>query len=97
MAIYVPPKDLEFIRNLLRKYFPKAKIYVFGSRVRGDHKLYSDLDICIDFGGSIPLNVWSSVEENLSQSDLLYKVDFSDWHRITEDFRKVVLTEGELL
>lgn len=97
MAIHVPEKDLRLIRGILRSGFPDAKILVFGSRVRGDHKQYSDLDICIDAGGAIPLSAWSSVEEKFSQSDLMYKVDLTDWHRITEDFRKVVAAEGELL
>jgi predicted nucleotidyltransferase len=97
MAIHVPKKDLDFILGILRKNFPNAKIFVFGSRVRGDHKQYSDLDICIDVGGPIPLGAWSSAEESFSQSDLLYKVDLTDWHRITEDFRKVVIAEGKVL
>jgi len=97
MAIHVPKKDLDFIRGILRKNFPNAKIFVFGSRVRGDYKQYSDLDICIDVGSPIPLVAWSATEESFSQSDLLYKIDLSDWHRTTEDFRNVVIAEGELL
>ena len=33
------------IKKLGRKY--NIKIYIFGSRARGDYKEYSDIDICI--------------------------------------------------
>lgn len=62
--------------------------------MRGDHKIYSDLDLCIDAGKALDLVKLSNLEEVLSQSDLLYKVDISDWHRITGDFRSHILSQN---
>ena len=87
--------DQAFIAQTIRKYFPSARIYFFGSRHRGDHRPTSDLDLCIAAGEKMDLAKLAFLEEELSQSDLLYKVDISDWFRITEDFRKRILLDFE--
>ena len=44
------PRDREILDLFcegIRKQFPEARIYAFGSRSRGDHQPDSDLDICV--------------------------------------------------
>lgn len=83
--------DQNFISEQIRRYFSGARILFFGSRMRGDHKQYSDLDLCVDAGQALDLATLSKLEESLSQSDLKYKVDISDWQRMTDDFREHIL------
>ena len=33
--------------SMVRKKFPEAKIWAFGSRIRGDSTAESDLDVCV--------------------------------------------------
>ncbi len=42
--IYVEKKHLKIIQDILTKY--PYKFFAFGSRVRGDYKKLSDLDLC---------------------------------------------------
>ncbi|MDP8237996.1 MAG: nucleotidyltransferase domain-containing protein [Candidatus Hatepunaea meridiana] len=37
----------ELFSSAIRKKFPDARIWAFGSRVRGDVEEFSDLDVCI--------------------------------------------------
>ena len=41
-------KEKDLIVGLLSVIFPDAKIYLFGSRARGDYKPESDIDLAID-------------------------------------------------
>lgn len=43
-------KEQNLIVKLLSVIFPEAKIYLFGSRARGTHKVTSDIDLAIDAG-----------------------------------------------
>lgn len=47
---------------------PSFKIYLYGSRVRGDHRTTSDVDVCIDFGerpGPAETKWWSDNNADL--------------------------------
>jgi predicted nucleotidyltransferase len=44
--------ELEALARMLADWAapaPAAVIYLYGSRVRGDHKITSDVDICVEF------------------------------------------------
>ncbi|MBI2602775.1 MAG: nucleotidyltransferase domain-containing protein [Deltaproteobacteria bacterium] len=83
-------KEVDFILATLHQHVPNARILAFGSRVSGTPKKYSDLDICLDNGAPLELSKWDLLDEAFEESDLPFKVDISDYHRISEDFRKLV-------
>jgi predicted nucleotidyltransferase len=47
-------REKDIVIKLLSVLFPDAKIYLFGSRARGTHKVTSDVDLAIDIGTPIP-------------------------------------------
>ena len=84
------------IIGILKVLFPGAKIYLYGSRARGDFREYSDIDLAIDAGKeSKRLNIGEakSVMENLSMP---YKVDIVDLNHISEHMHQVITKEGIL-
>jgi predicted nucleotidyltransferase len=92
MKIHISPSQEKVILTIIKKHFPKSKILLFGSRVRGDHKQYSDLDICLDDQGQpLPLAKLSMLEEELSQTEIPFKIDIVDWNRITSDFQQIIM------
>ena len=92
-GIAITKKEKTFILTTIRRFFPSASIFFFGSRVRGNHKAYSDLDICLDIGERLNLVQLSKLNEVFTESDLPYKIDISDWHRITQDFQNLISSE----
>ena len=90
MAELVDPKHRSFIIKKIRSLLPSAEIMVFGSRVRGDAKRYSDLDIALDDSGAISLQIMAQIEEGISQSDIPYKVDFLDFYKTDVDFQTLI-------
>jgi predicted nucleotidyltransferase len=74
------------VRDILDKY--PYTFYAFGSRVKGNSKRFSDLDIC--FYEQIPINVLSHLDEDFEESDLPFKVDIVDGLACNENFRALI-------
>lgn len=54
------------------------RLYIFGSRARGDHKKFSDLDILVDDSNvkkPLPSHALNSIIESLEDSNLAFRVD----------------------
>ena len=53
-----------------------ARVFCFGSRARGDHKEFSDLDLLIDADAEKDLtSLAGKIEEELIEGNFPYKVD----------------------
>ncbi|MCE1247281.1 MAG: nucleotidyltransferase domain-containing protein [Firmicutes bacterium] len=90
-------KHKEIVLEILDKYTPDYDVWVFGSRVGGDIKIYSDLDLVFLGTETISINLLANLEYAFQESDLPYRVDIVDWNRISEDFREVILEKYEIL
>jgi uncharacterized protein len=81
-------EHIRILSNVLRGLLPKdARAYVFGSRVSGGARRYSDLDLALEWIRPLGLDVLGEVAEALSESDLPYKVDMVDLATVTPAFR----------
>jgi predicted nucleotidyltransferase len=90
--IYLEERHKQMVRDILKQYpYP---FYVFGSRVKNQHKKFSDLDLA--FTSEIPLSVQAHIEEDFENSDLPFTVDLVDYNRSDEDFKKVMQSQWEL-
>jgi predicted nucleotidyltransferase len=86
------------VLDILRANFSKgAKTWVFGSRATGRARRYSDLDLAIDAGRKLTLDEFAVLAEAFSESDLPYRVDVVDWHKIDDGFRRMIASERVLL
>lgn len=78
-TINLPNEWLQEIKAILARYLPEAQAWVFGSRVTGKAKHWSDCDIALL--SATPLN-WQQLEQlknAFSESNLPIIVDLSDW------------------
>lgn len=92
----IDPRHKKIIINIIKMKLSKAKIYAFGSRVKGTNKKYSDLDIALDNSeNTIDLSVKSQLEEALAQTAIPYKVDLVDLSLIDSDFKKNIFLNYE--
>lgn len=80
----------EKIINLIVALIPNAKIYLFGSRARGTHREWSDIDLALDTGVILPNVKIGEVRDVLAATDMPYKVDVLDFQNISADMREVI-------
>lgn len=66
-----------------------AKVWVFGSLARGDHKEFSDLDLYIESPSKLERLV-GNIEESLMKSDLPIKVDLVQSSHLASSYRESI-------
>lgn len=92
--IQLEKQDLLILKNILSKY--PYKFYAYGSRVKGNHKKFSDLDLCIM--DNIDYEVLLEIREALAESDMSIIVDLKRWNiDMNEDFRSLIKNDLILL
>jgi predicted nucleotidyltransferase len=88
--INLRPDHLEIVKNILAAHVPEAEVRAFGSRVTSTAVDYSDLDLVIVGDRKTDRQTLYLLEEAFEESELPFRVDVLDWHRISESFRKVI-------
>lgn len=88
--IAVSEDDWLIIRDTLRAHVPDCTVWAFGSRATDRAKPYSDLDLAINGGKPLGIDLAAQLAEAFAESDLPYKVDIVDWTAASERFRKVI-------
>lgn len=92
--ISIDENQKKIVLSILKKYFKNEKYFVFGSRANNKNlKAFSDLDIAIQSVGKLELSDLTKALEELSSSDLPFKVDLVDLNSISEEFRFNILAD----
>jgi predicted nucleotidyltransferase len=99
MTIDLNPEQLALVKAILTKHLAdNAKIYVFGSRARGNARKFSDLDLAIDYQGKeVPAPIHAELAYDFEDSDLPFKVDIVDLNSISDNFKKNIGNDLTLL
>ena len=84
------PDYLKIVQDILQRRVPQLEIWAFGSRAKGTAKPYSDLDLAIITSQSLDLAILAALSDELSDSNLPFKVDVIDWATTSEAFRAII-------
>ena len=71
-----------------------ARVWLFGSRARGEPGRASDIDVAVLPEGPLPAGLLQEVREALENSQILYPVDLVDLTTAEPGLRETVLREG---
>lgn len=82
------------MRNILNCFVPEAEIIVFGSRINGTAKPWSDLDLAIKAKSALGWKLLEEIKEAFQESELPFRVDVLDWNDITDAFRRAIKESG---
>ena len=89
-ALAMTAEEFSLLQSILKNYVPDFKVWVFGSRVTGAHKPYSDLDLALVGDEPISIETRAALSDALSNSALPYKVDIVDWASTSEAFQQII-------
>lgn len=84
------------IISLISALMPQAIIYLFGSRARGTHDEWSDIDIALDTGQKLPYVKVDEVISILKATNIPYKIEIVDFHSVSEAMRNSIKRDGVL-
>jgi len=90
MKLDLEPRYLEMILSILNIYAPEYEVRIFGSRVRGTSRKYSDIDLLIVGKKQLDTKILNNLKDIFSCSDLPYMVDILDWQTISDSFREAI-------
>lgn len=90
MPLQVNPDHLTFIQKILSASLPHSKFWLFGSRIQGTARQYSDLDIALVAQQPIPLSQLGQLDATFANSDLPFRIDLVDFHRISPQFQALI-------
>lgn len=82
------------IADIVARFLPDARIFLFGSRARADAEQTSDFDFAIDAGSKIPLDVIARIEDEIEELRTLKSIDIVDLHRVNPAFKTIILKTG---
>lgn len=72
--------------EIINRYLPSAKIYLFGSRAKSSCDSGSDIDLALDAGKKIEIKVLLDIADAISESTIPYFVDLVDVRAVDEAF-----------
>jgi predicted nucleotidyltransferase len=85
---------LTAVSNIIARFLPDARIFLFGSRARDDAEPTSDFDFAIDAGSKIPLDVIARIEDEIEELRTLKSIDIIDLNRVNPAFKTIILKTG---
>lgn len=89
-VIHISSAQRKILSTLFEQYLPGVLVWVFGSRVKGNFRPESDLDLVV-FSKVTQSALVSSLREALDESSLPFSVDVLVWDEIKQDFRDHIL------
>lgn len=90
--ISITEDERRIINEILHKNLSGGdyEVRAFGSRVNGQPKKYSDLDLVIVGKEKISREILSAIEDDFEWSQLSFRVDVLDWQRISKEFQQII-------
>ncbi len=90
MQLILSPEELTEVKRILQVHVPTFPVWAFGSRVTGNCRKFSDLDIAVITKEPLSLSCMADLQDAFSESDLVFKVDVVDWATTSDAFRKII-------
>ena len=90
IPIDVKPIEWEIIKSILSQIIPERQVWAFGSRVNGNKKEFSDLDIVVLGEESLAQEKEADLHNAFINSELPFKIDIVIWSRTSDKFKSII-------
>ena len=96
-TIDAPAPALNAVLGMLARYVPDREILVIGSRVSGQAKPFSDLDIVVMGDEPLDLRTLGQLRDVFDESSLPFAVDIVEWASASDAFRRIIGEQAQPL
>ncbi len=96
--IDVTANNLQVIISILQHNLAEDnKVFAYGSRVKGQARKNSDLDLVIDANKRLPIEKLWQIKDEFEESDIPFRIDISDWYALSESFKGFIEQDRVLI
>jgi len=88
--VQVTDGELKIILNIIKNHAKDCEVYVFGSRLNGTKKAFSDLDLAFKCKKVMGYKKIGDLDEEFDESDLPYRVDVVDYNNTSKEFQEII-------
>lgn len=96
-AVDLSPNQRLLLRQVLNSVLPQARVLVFGSRVTGRARPYSDLDLLVLDPPRLSWQQRADLEDALEASELPFRTDVVEADSLSTDLRSRIESEAQPL
>lgn len=80
--------------SIIHKYLPDCIVYLFGSRARKTHQQGSDIDLALDDGGEIDLDILVNIKADIHETVIPLFVDIVDMYSVANALKEEIIKDG---
>lgn len=91
-TVYVSKEEYKIIADILQNV--PYQVLVFGSRIKGTHQAFSDIDICLKSNSPIELSEMAELKNQFRESNLPFTVDLIAYDELSDSFKVHIDQEG---
>ena len=95
--IDVEEKYLAEIRRILDEHVPDCEVRVFGSRIEGKARDFSDLDLVLVGNEKLGWRRIELLKDAFASSDIPMTIEVIDWNVISDSFRAIIENNYEVI
>jgi type I restriction enzyme S subunit len=85
--IELDASHLDEVRQILKRHVPIAEVRAFGSRVQGNARKFSDLDLALVGVDDLDWRAVEALKDAFAGSDLPFRVDVVLWRQLPDSLR----------
>ena len=90
--LFIKPEQFKILTEIFDNYCPKAEIWAYGSRIKGEAHLGSDLDLVVrDFNSN--KKFLYKLKELIQDSNIPFLVDIHEFNKLSESFQCEILKD----
>ena len=89
-CLKISEAELDTVKSVLASQIPNIPVIAFGSRVKGNPRTYSDLDLALLTDTPLNLSDTARLKDAFDSSSLVWPVDITDWATTSERFRAII-------
>ena len=95
--INLSENEINIIKDIFKNHIYEGEVYIFGSRVRGNNKKFSDIDLAVNINRKLSLSEISAIKYDFDESDLIYTADIIDYNSISEEFKNIIDSNKKII
>lgn len=84
--LFIEPKYLKMLTDIFDNYCPKAEIWAYGSRIKGEAHDGSDLDLVVKNFNSNDVYLFE-LKELINDSNVPFLVDIHEFDKLPQSFQ----------